>query len=160
MVAAVRPGDQINIRDWAAWDPYTPTLSSSGPSPSLGTGGSIKGWSRRRGSSGALRIVCTFGTSGGGGTGTWQVSLPSGWVAFTQANGYQTGRAMLNDTGTAVYKGMAYVASAGTQAILQCFNAAGTYLAWAGVASTVPFTWTNTDFFVVEFDDLHLGTAS
>lgn len=163
----MRPGDQVGIRDWAGWDPYTPTLSSSGTSPTLGTGGTIDGWSRRRGSSGAVKIIVKFGVSMSGGTGTWQVSLPSGWVAYsTPSLGYQMGRAMLNHTGNAVYHGFAYVGAAGSQAILQAYAynpTSGTnplYVTWAGVSATVPFTWANTTFFVVEFDDLHLDTAS
>jgi hypothetical protein len=71
-------------------------------------------------------------------------------TAVTYPANAMLGSALVRDAGTANYSGNV-VWSSTTQAILFVMNAAGTYTANTAVTNTIPMTWTNTDYFTVNF---------
>ena len=133
--------DYRSTASWAPWEQYVPSWYGSLSNPSLGNG-TIYGAFRRYGSVGHLRGVITMGSTTTYGSGMWYVTMPTGLSASgIITNGYQVGEAMLNDTGTAVYRGLCYAAPGGT--VLNLQHGATT---WTNVTATSPFTWVSGDF--------------
>lgn len=127
---------------WAAWTPFGAVAwTATGTDPAIGNG-TISASYRRIGTTGFYRGVILMGTTTTYGTGSWEVSLPDGWSASNAlgSSGYQTGRLMLNDTGTGVHEGTCYVAPGGTTLLFVHGSP------WASVTATAPFTWVSTDF--------------
>lgn len=127
------------------WLAYTPTLTGATSNPSLGTGGTVTGSYRREGTTLYFRGKVTFGTGGGGGSGGYRVSLPSG---VTAVSGHDQ-----------IIKGRGYDSSAGLTAELTPLTGATdgvaldrlvlAYVATpptlALVTSTAPYTWASGD---------------
>lgn len=133
--------DYRSTAQWAPWEQYQPSWYGSISNPAIGNG-TITGSFRRLGSVGHMRGVITMGSTTTYGSGLWYVTMPVGWSASgIITNGYQVGHLMLNDTGTAVYKGLCYAAAGGT--VLNFVHGSTT---WTNVTATSPFTWVSGDF--------------
>jgi hypothetical protein len=76
-------------------------------------------------------------------TGALRMTLP---VAAVRQQSVSLALCNLNDTGTTAFVGLVQSLST-TQVDFRAINAAATYASQANTSSTVPFTWTNTDFF-------------
>jgi hypothetical protein len=76
-------------------------------------------------------------------TGALRMTLP---VAAVRQQSVSITLCNLNDTGTTAFVGLVQSLST-TQVDFRAINAAATYASQANTSSTVPFTWTNTDFF-------------
>ena len=127
---------------WAAWTPFGAVAwTATGTDPAIGNG-TLSASYRRIGTTGFYRGVILMGSTTTYGTGGWEVSLPDGWTASNAlgSSGFQTGRSMLNNTGTATYDGSCY-ASPGGAVLFLVYGSP-----WATVTSTAPFTWGSTDF--------------
>lgn len=125
-----------------AWTSYTPTISGTGSALGNGT---LRGYYRREGTLLWLRVRWTLGsTSTVGGAGT-SFALPSGMVAVTETDQFQTIPGVLRDTGTAEYFGLFRATTGATALTAYAIGAGGTYATIAAVLTTVPHTWANTD---------------
>lgn len=60
----------------AAWDSWTPSFTSSGTTPNLGSTGTKVGKYRKRGRTVDFRIKLTYGGTGIAGTGNFNLDLP------------------------------------------------------------------------------------
>jgi hypothetical protein len=76
-------------------------------------------------------------------TGALRMTLP---IAAVRQQSVSLALCNLNDTGTTAFVGLVQSLST-TQVDFRAINAAATYALQANTSSTVPFTWTNTDFF-------------
>jgi len=131
---------------WAPWKEYTPTLYNCGP----GAGTTVLGRYRRAGTSADVDVTVTFAGSNPTGS-SWELSLPSGWTTEATTNRLQQGSLVMNDTGTVALHGVCYLDAGGSAIKLRSLNLyGGTYLAWTGIGTTAPFTWTAGDFFVAK----------
>lgn len=92
-------------------------------------------------------IVLTFGSTTAI-SGAVTITLPFSRRAYGVSTRQSNGLVRLTDTGTAAYAGL--VAMDTTSANIVAQNAAGTYLAQAGLSSTVPFTWTTGDEILID----------
>lgn len=126
-----------NLKAATEWTAYTPTWSGTGGTPSVGNG-SLTGRYIIAGNVCHLRIDLAWGSTTTANSATnWVFSLPSGASPATM-------RGLLmwvaNDYGTRVYSGISQweVGSTTTPWLFRDDSA-------AGVAATVPFTWTTSD---------------
>jgi hypothetical protein len=110
---------------------YTPTFTNC-------SGGTATGFYKRR--DGWIDVVAIYTFAGAGVAGTVTVSLPETMEdALRFAGGCQ-----LFDANVGTYPGG--ISSSTTTALnVWAFSASGTYLAYAALSSTVPFTWATTD---------------
>jgi hypothetical protein len=135
------------------WQDYTPTLTSTGVSPTLGTGSvqagrytangsTVKGWAR-----------ITFGTSGvNAGTGTYLVSLPLPQrtaSAGNPPNHRALGAIFLTDASAGIhYAGTTFTPSSNSVSVGMLATGAANGL----VTSAVPFAWAASDNIWVQFE--------
>lgn len=61
----------------AAWTSFTPTFSSSGTAPNVGTTGAVTGAYRERGKTVDYRVKIVYGGTGIAGTGNFNIFLPT-----------------------------------------------------------------------------------
>ena len=88
----------------------------------------------------------TFGNSSSMGTSP-SIGLPINLhSSFLTTDNYGIGHAHIQDDASAAFNGILRVDSSSTLTLL-CWVATGTYVAHAGVTSTVPMTWTTSDSF-------------
>lgn len=124
-----------------AWTSWTPTLTTGGTNPTLGTGSSATGKYLRLGNLVIARFFITFGTSGvAAGSGTYRVSLPIN----SAAHGEMSGSLFLYDSS----------AAAGTSAGMFSYDAAASYVqmlyptattTYSVVSNSAPWTWAASD---------------
>lgn len=128
----------------AAWETWTPALTASTTSPTLGTGSTVAGKYTRINKLVVANFSITFGTSGvAAGTGTYRISVP------------------INSVGTQVFQqnelGSVLIRDASTQNTMMCHayfdNVAYFILAYPGtyggilanVTNAAPWTWAASD---------------
>lgn len=123
---------------------FSPTLTATTTSPTLGTGGSVTGRYFQSGKHVVGDVVVQFGTSGAAaGTGTYLVSLP---VAASTALGFAvmgSAYAYRNSGGT--LRTAVAMRNSSTAAQFALDNGAGT------MSSAAPWAWANNDLIVVHF---------
>jgi hypothetical protein len=79
---------KANASTNGVWASYTPTLTTSGTSPTLGTGSFVSGNYVQFGKLVICRFYIAFGSSGAAaGSGTYRVSLPVSSNQMTQPSG-------------------------------------------------------------------------
>lgn len=91
-----------------AWTTYTPTWTSSGTAPTIGNG-TLTGLYRLLDTS-SMQIIIRFvmGSTSNDGTGTYQLSMPSGYKAANVAAPQAVSGRYL-DSGTAHFVGIGYI---------------------------------------------------
>lgn len=118
-----------------AWEPYTPTWTSSGTAPAIGNG-SLGGAYMKVGRLVFWRVAMTIGTTSTIGTGVYTWSLPP--FAATPMAGYANGRATIVDQSAgARFNRDVLLTGTGFNLVSE---------AGAVVTSGVPMTWASTDF--------------
>jgi hypothetical protein len=122
-----------------AWTTYTPTIANL----TQGNGTLVAKYAKA-GRWTAFYVSFTLGSTSSVGGAAITVSLPV--TAAAIGAGALWGQVV--DTGTQNYPMFPIWAST-TSLTLAAINAAGTYAVAAGLATTVPFTWGNTDVFYV-----------
>lgn len=125
----------------AAWDSYTPTLTSTGTNPTLGTGNSVTGTYYRVGKTviGASEIVA--GTAGyAAGTGAYRVLLPVALTAAAVSNGRVIGDGVFFDASTSNFYQLILVASTTTTCTM-VLNGAALMSATAPVVPAINDQW-------------------
>lgn len=144
----VSVGDRVTATLWnnlIAWldgssNSYTPTLSSSGTQPTLGTGSTVLGTYTEIGERADVDITINFGTSGAAqGSGTYFVALPVNWPNPSVGP--------LLGTGKLKCAGLTYEVDAvgvtGNPSVLKMKYLNGT--TWADVGGGAPGVFTNND---------------
>jgi hypothetical protein len=122
---------------------YTPTLSSTGTQPGLGSSPLQNGWySIGPGPTCTFSWFLRFGTSGNNpGTGTYQIALP---IAAADANNGTfpaLGNCILNDASASVsYEGTSFIPASN-------LGVAQMIIGNNAVSNISPFTWANSDYF-------------
>jgi hypothetical protein len=129
------PATELNTLS-GAWTTYTPTVGGTGWALGNGT---VAGRYKKVGRVVVCRVQVTWGTTSTYGAGQLTVSTP-----VTPANDTPAGLAQLNDGGTD-YIGWCNATTGGVFFVYS-MNTAGTYLVNSSVVSTVPFTWTTSDY--------------
>lgn len=120
-----------------AWDTYTPTWDATSSSPSIGNG-TIEGHYMDLGLLGHVHVRLVMGSSTTYGSGTYSVTLPSGWTtAHTNMN---VGNYAAHDNGA----GTVYVGWVRT-VVDQQAPVIGAISNSSFVTPTVPFTWAQDD---------------
>lgn len=123
------------------WTAYTPVLTASTTSPTLGTGSTQLGAWNRQGDTIDWWAYIQFGTSGtAAGTGTYRVSLPPAAAYSTNRDFLFVGDAELNNSGTGY---MRHLNLAGSTTTTEMWSGADPA---ASVAAAVPFAWSTSDF--------------
>jgi hypothetical protein len=122
-----------------AWTTYTPTIGNV----TQGNGTRVSKYAQA-GKWVAFYVSFTLGSTSSVGGAAITVSLPV--TAATVGGGVLWGQVV--DTGTQNYP-MFPLWSTTTSLTLAAVNAAGTYATAAGLSTSVPFTWGNTDLFYV-----------
>jgi hypothetical protein len=139
-------GDVLTATDLnsiaGSWDTYTPTIGGTGWALGNGT---ISGRWKKIGRLIVCRISCTWGTTSTFGSGALTFTLPT----TNAATGGSQGRAIIQDTGTALYD--CQVSIGGSVVTLYVLNSAGTYTTLTTLTSTIPHTWASTDIIDVGF---------
>jgi len=132
----------INAFLTTAWTNYTPTITASGGSFSLGNG-SVAGEYHRITGSNFIRVNIKFtcGSTTSFGSGYMQFTAPVN--ATADAVTYRVGRSYINDVSTQSRPGSARLESVG---IIIADNSGGV------VTGTSPMTWANTDTMVISID--------
>ena len=136
--------------DGAAWQPlgggeaavlFTPTFSGY----TRGNGTSLAYYMRVNK---LVYVYCkeTLGSTSSV-TGAISMTLP---ITAVRSEAVQMARARIDDTGAQVYWGTTH-SSATTSTTLFADLVSGTYSSFAGISSTVPMTWANTDIFQFGF---------
>lgn len=92
----------------------------------------------------AYRIKYTLAGAGIGGAVTFTPPFTINADYTGTDNEAPSSTVILKDTGTGIYEGVLSFASTTTISI-NTFNVGSTYSTQAGISSTVPFTWANTD---------------
>ena len=119
-----------------AWTSYTPTWTN------LTVGNGTNNFAYKQiGKSIFVRGEFSFGSTSSI-TGGVSFTLPVTSIAYSGE--FSFGNVSLGDSGTADYFGAIYYA-ASSKGVIRIINAAGTYATFAGISSTVPFTWTTGD---------------
>lgn len=128
----------------AAWSSFTPTLTSSGTNPTLGSGSSALGRYKKIGKTVQYAFEITLGTGATAGTGFYSIgNLPfaarGGNPTFSQtivAFDSSTGR-YLNAAGD--------IAGGSSQIVRIHFGDSGANTTLTTFGSTVPWTWADGD---------------
>ncbi len=123
----------LERRSRGNWTAYTPTFTSTGTPPVIGTGGSTTGRYIQRGNTVEVQVLVQWGSSGNTfGTGAYLISPPV------------TPEGSLN-----AHLGTAYLDDATNVPSVGLWLESGAIATDGGglVSSTVPFTWANTDSF-------------
>jgi hypothetical protein len=118
----------------AAWTTYTPALTATTTSPTLGTGSAAAGRYIRIGKTVHFFASITFGSSGvAAGSGTYQVSLP---VSFrSDWRGSAIGQSVLSQGGTEALRHVRGIADLSDNKV-EIVSEAGVY-----VTHAVPIAW-------------------
>jgi len=120
-----------------SWQSWTPTWTNL----TVGNG-TVTANYIQTGKQVTASLFLTFGSTTSV-SGLITFSLPvSGNARYSAIN--IIGNALLGDTGNANYPAAVNNSNA-TTAIINAFNASGTYTTYTGTSSTVPFTWGNGD---------------
>jgi hypothetical protein len=122
---------------------FTPTLSSTGTSPTLGTGSAAQGWYTYLSEAVIYTFKITFGTSGNTfGSGSYQVNVPvSSALPFGASHHSSVGTIQLADASTgALTAGSCFVDASSSGTLLGLISSAGI------VTTAVPWTWANSDY--------------
>ena len=117
---------------------YTPTWSSSGVQPSIGTG-TLTGCWAKRGDLVLVSIIFVAGATTNFGTGGWSFSLP-----------LNAGRSGFCGTGFMIHGGQFYQAISNTTA-----NSSTLQLYYSGsgqLSATVPWVWVNGDAIAISLE--------
>jgi len=136
-----------------AWTTYTPTISSSGGGTNWVLGnGTVEGAYQKIGRLVVGWASVTFGTTTTFGTNVLYVNGPVACRART-ASEWAAGECRSVDISPAnSYLGNVWMPSGSSTLIALGVHAtSGTYASNSAVTSTVPFTWTNGDYFTVNF---------
>ncbi len=138
-VEPVRAGDLQTMVDaltalTAVWTSYTPSLTSTSGSPSVGSG-TLDGKYRQLGKTVEVRIALTWGAGTTYGTGNPSISLP-----VTPLEYPQVAYAVLQDFGTNTF-------TAG--AIFESVSKVTPVSASGALTNTSPFTWATNDKLVI-----------
>ena len=127
-----------------AWTNYTPTWSASPTPPAIGNGTIVGRYKELDGTTLAISIVVTMGTTTTFGSGGWTFTLPAGQTATART---QVFAALCTDVSAVVlHSATARVSSGGTtiDAIIAA-DGSGSRV----VSNTIPFTWASTDVLVI-----------
>jgi hypothetical protein len=132
-----------------AWSTWTPAVTATSVSPTLGTGPVQDGRYRQLGKLVIARATLKFGTSPTAGTGQYQVSLPV--TARNAITSSRIGTADLFDSSAgATWVGFATInGTDGTKATIYGASAANGS-AQSAVGAAVPWVWAASD-------EIHLG---
>lgn len=123
----------------AAWETYTPALTSTGTAPTLGTGSVTQGYYTRINKLVIATAYFAFGTSGtSAGTGDYYISLPITSVAATAAN---RGNVWLYDASAAT--GWSAIFQISSTTTVQMYKQTGDATIAIGAAN--PFAWAAND---------------
>lgn len=124
----------------SAWTSYTPTLTATTTSPTLGTGSVRSGAYMQVGKLVTVRCTIKFGTSGvAAGSGFYEVSLPV--TAVTLASSRQQGSATAWDNSTSNFEdGVVFIETGATTKVR--LSIGGTV-----VTHNAPWTWAASDQF-------------
>jgi uncharacterized protein (DUF697 family) len=134
-VGAVLTADQMNgIGE--SMTAYTPTWTGTGGTPTLGNG-TLTGLFTQVNKLVFFRFRLTWGsTTSATGVTEWRFTLPV--AASGYLNNGPVGFATVLDSGTALYRGIAFI-STSTRIAIQPTDGVST------IGSVVPFTWTTND---------------
>ena len=132
--AAVLTAAELNaIGTWTTWTPTWANLT-------VGDGTVVARYSQINKVI-HMRVVVVFGsTTSISGSVTFALPVTASSTASTTGHGV----AQFGDAGSSQYLGVVRLATT-TTAQLVVPNTSGTYPTFAGLSSTVPFTWANTD---------------
>ena len=120
----------------AAWTSYTPTWTN------LTVGNGTNNFAYKQiGKTVFVRGDFIFGSTSSISGGV-SFTLPVTSIAYNGEHSF--GICQLGDSGTADYFGAIYYVAT-SKGLIRVINSAGTYSTWAGISSTVPFTWTTGD---------------
>lgn len=124
------------LNEGREWTAYTPQWSASTTSPSIGNG-TIKGRYARLGQTAWLVFSILWGSNTSSGTGTYTLSLPSGWsLADTDM---PLGSFMARDNSAAQHTVGLVTADSATTMMLR-------YHGGNVVTGTAPYTWAQHDW--------------
>ena len=136
--------------DFGAWKPVcssrsstiTPTLTSTGTSPTLGTGSTAIGFYTYFPDAISYTFFFKFGTSGvAAGTGNYQVSVPvTGATPFGSSLHPAVGTIQLADSSSGAFSAGTCYLDAGAGSFLGMVTNSGI------VGATVPWTWAASDY--------------
>lgn len=130
----------------ARWRAFTPLLESTGTDPTMGTGAGQEGRWIRVGNLVVYTFNITFGTGGGGGTGTYQLVTPVPWHGFYSNTIWNLGTVTMQDVSTGdLWTGIVRIGTASNY--LTIMTTSGTTGSSANMTPTFPFTWAVSDRF-------------
>lgn len=133
-----------------AWTSYTPTLTASTSSPTLGTGSSATGAYMRAGKLVIGRARVAFGTSGtAAGSGSYRVSLPATATAVGQTSAITSVR-IFDSSANAIATPVAVVGASGAYLEFQ-YPASWPSGAFTSVTNSAPWTWAASDWLELAF---------
>jgi hypothetical protein len=125
----------------AAWTAYTPTLTATTTSPTLGTGSSATGAYLQIGKLFFVRGVIVFGTSGVvAGSGNYRVSMPTSLSTGYNAWRVAYGQAILEDSSASSRVVRFLMAPSSGASVAALIDVAG-----AQVTDAVPWVWAASD---------------
>lgn len=122
-----------------AWTAYTPALSSSSGSPTVGNGTLVGQYKKLGTKTVDVRAILTRGSTTSFGTGFIAISLPAGMTALDLGH---AGGARLGDVSANSFSGSCIISDDSTKIVP--LSASGV------ITSTVPFTWATGDIVVVQ----------
>lgn len=135
----------------AAWEAFTPTLTSSGTTPNLGATGTAVGRKRHRGRSVDYRVMFTFGGAGvSAGTGNYNIGLDPVMVSAGAGDmsNHVVGAAVLLDSSvgaTGRFAGTVFVQTASAPTVRIALGGSGGGI----VAASAPFAWATGDIIAI-----------
>jgi hypothetical protein len=133
------------LQDPGAWTSYTPTLTASTTSPTLGSGSIAEGQYIKIGKLVVGSYLIRFGTSGiNTGSGTYRVSLPSTISEIITGNQYIYGGGYIYDSNAGLGRILNHVYSNGlSYATLGLLET--TTNVFSNVTNSSPWTWAASD---------------
>jgi hypothetical protein len=122
----------------SAWTEYTPALTASTTSPTLGSGSAVRGqWTRQADRTIHADVRIDFGTSGvAAGSGTYRVSLP---VDAAYLSAAAIGSGWVFDSSVTTYKPVTVVYAGSSLANLVSDSSTGL------VTNAIPWIWAASD---------------
>lgn len=140
----------VQAHNLTSWNNYTPTLTSSATTPTLGSGSTASGAYTRMGAFIAGEALIQFGTSGvNNGSGTYRFSLP-----VTTGAGVANkpcGRAVLVDSSSVAMCDAVCVMNAGGSYMEFRYAATAPIGSATAVTDLLPWTWAASDYLWVNF---------
>lgn len=134
----------LNFPQWFA---YTPTLSG----PTLGTGTLTASFELKgKTCHGNIKFVLGGTSAVGAGSNTFSLPIPVDYTYYA-ANESLIGIGSLYDSSAPADNPMVTRLNASDVVRPVVINAAATYATYAGISSTVPFTWATSDYFSFNF---------